>query len=236
MANIIGCHGDDTGRIPKKHLFLVSVVGLSLIGFMLISEQSWQGNLPALLATIAVILAVVVLALNRANPMAWKQLLNRAEYERYLHGHKALQEILQGLNDEYQVFCAFTFELIHVEFLVLCPGKIFVLGLITSDKPLQVNNGALMAGADSLEKLTSRLWRACHLVNLVVKKGYQKDLMPSPILVATGNQPPEVSEFDSIRIITPEQLPEVMKKRKGGDLPPDMMFGFTDYLVKRYFK
>ena len=91
MANIIGCHEDDTGRIPKKHLFLVSVVGVSLVGFMLISGQGWQRNLPALLVTVAVILAVIVFALNRANPMAWKQLLNRAEYERYLHGQKALQ-------------------------------------------------------------------------------------------------------------------------------------------------
>jgi len=236
MANIIGCHRDDTGRIPKKHLFLVSVVGLSLIGFMLISGQDWQGHLPALLSTIAVILAVVVLALNRANPMAWKQFLKREEFERYLHGQKSVQDILQGLNDDYQVLCAFTFELIHVEFLVLCPGKIFVLGLITSDKPLQVENGVLMAGTDSLENVTSRLWRACHLVNLVVKKGYQKDLMPSPILVATENRTPEVNEFDSIQIITPGQLPAALEKQGEGDLPPDMVFGFTDYLVKRYFK
>lgn len=236
MANVIGFQKSNTGGIPATHLFLIIVVAVSLIGFMLISEQSWRDNFTALAATVAVILVLVGFALNRVNPAGWKQLFKKAEYEDHLQGQQSVIDALLSLDDNYQVLCGFTFELIHIEFLVIGPNTLAVVAKTTNREPLSVENGALMAGGKTLEKITGNLWRACHLISIVIRKGYNKEILPTPILVTSHNSTPEVAEFDGIAIVGPDKLVDILNNRHHENFPQEMAMGFTEYLYKRYFK
>ncbi|WP_028581089.1 hypothetical protein [Desulfogranum japonicum] len=234
MANILGFTKNSQDRLSAEHVFLIGIVAVSLAGFMLFSDDRWADHLLSMVGTIAVILLLIGFGLSRMHPMLWKRIFHKAEYGRYVKGQREIVEALQNLGDEYQVLCGFTFELIHIEFLVLCPGNIFVLGQANTQAPLRVEDDLLMAGNQSLQKLTANLWKASHLVNLVFKKGYGRDLMPMPILVIPHGQEQGVEEFDGITIVHPEQLGALLDRSRQQDISEEMVLGFSEYLYKRY--
>ena len=234
MAVILGLTKEARGNPPAKYLFLLGVTAVSLTGFMLISDESWGEHLFSLFAAIAVILVLIGFGLSRMNPMLWKRLFHKTEYKRYVQGQGEIIQVLRDLDDDYQVLCGFTLELIHVEFLVLCPGNIFVLAQVNTQEALRVENDQLMAGNHSLQKLTAKLWRASHLLNLIVKKGYAKDIMPKPVLIVPNRQDLEMREFDGIAIVHPKELTAVLAGSRTQDVSEEMVLGFSEYLYKRY--
>lgn len=236
MAQIVGHHRGSSQKIPVTHVFLIIVVAVSLIGFMLVSDEKWQDHILSLAGAVAVILAIVGFALNKVNPMGWKQLFQKAEYERHLQGDRRIVDALKMLGEEYTILCGFTFELLFVEFLILGPGGIFVIGKTTSSETIRVEDEVLMAGNESLAKRTGNLWRISHLVNLVIKKGYDLEIVPKPILVATHANTIEQDQYDGISIVEADELAAVVKRLSTENLRPELVQGFTTYLYQRYFK
>lgn len=236
MAHIVGYQRGSARKIPVAHIFLIVVVAFSLVGFMLVSEENWRDHIVSLLCTVAVILVLVGFALNKVNPMGWKRLLKKAEYEQHLQGDRKIVKALESLDDDYTVLCGFTFELIYVEFLVLGPHSMFVVGKTTAPETIRAEDGVLMAGGTSLAKLTGNLWRISHLVNLVVKKGYGVEIVPKPILVATCGNTIEVDEFEGISVVKAEELALTVEQHATMDIPSDLVRGFTAYLEQRYIK
>lgn len=236
MAHIIGYKQGSTRKIPVTHAFLIAIVAFSLIGFMLVSEENWQDHLLSLVGTVSVILVLVGFALNKMNPMGWKQLFQKTEHERDLQGEQKIVEALQTLDNEYTILCGFTFELIYVQFFILGQRGIFVVGKTTTSEPLGVENGMLMANKESLAKLTGNLWRLSHLANLVIKKGYNLEIVPKPILVTTHLHATDLDDFDGISIVKPEELASAVEEHSTMDIPPEVARGFTAYLHQRYFK
>lgn len=236
MAHFVGYQRGSARKFPVTHIFLIVIVAFSLVGFMLVSDERWQDHTISLLSAVAVILVLVGFALNKVNPMGWKQLIKKAEYERHLQGDRRIVEALETLQDEYTVLCGFTFELIYVEFLVLGPRGIFVVGKTTTSGKIRVEDEMLMAGDRSLTKLTGNLWRICHLVNLVIKKGYDLEILPKPILVTTHGNAVDQDEFDGISIVKAEELAAVVRQLSTTEIPPHLVRGFTAYLHQRYFQ
>lgn len=236
MAHIVGEQKQSTRRVPSTHLFLLIVVAMALIGFMLHPADSWRDNILSMLGTVVVILVIVGFALNKVDPMAWKQIFQRQEYERLVRADRSIFDQLQSLNNHYFILHDFNFELLHVDFLVLGPQGIFVISKTTSPEKLRVEDKILMAGTVSLQKQTGSLWRICHLVSMVIKKGYDIDIMPKPILVAADAHEVAVTEYDGISIVTPDSLVEEMSKHTDETMPLEQVHGFAAYLEKRYFR
>lgn len=145
-------------------------------------------------------------------------------------------DALQQLDASYQVLCCFTFELIHVEFLIFGPTGIFVVGTNHYPDALHVDNGVLMAGTHSLHRQTGNLWRLCHLVNLVIQKGYKKELMPRPILVTPNGGEGGLREFDSIALETPESLVELLTQAPLESVDEGLVQGMANYVRERYLR
>ena len=83
-----------------------------------------------------------------------------------------------SLDDNYFIFHDMTFELFHIENLVISTRGIFVVAKIREKEPLHVENDVLYAGDTPLDTLTGNVWRICHLINIVYKKTYKEEIMP----------------------------------------------------------
>ncbi len=236
MAHVVGYQRGGTRKIPPTHIFLIVIVAFSLVGFMLVSEENWREHIVSLTCAVAVILVLVGFALNKVNPMGWKRLFRKAEYELHIQGDRKIIEALETLNDEYTIFCGFTFELIFVEFLILSPHGICVVGKTTSSDSIRVEEGMILSGGKSLARLTGNLWRISHLTNIVIKKGYNVETIPQPILVASHSTRIEQKEFDGIPVVRPEELAVVVRQLSTTDIPSHVVQGFAQYLFHRYLK
>ncbi|WP_419176139.1 hypothetical protein [Desulfosediminicola sp.] len=236
MAQIVGYQQGKEQKVPLTQVALIVIVGFSLIGFMLVSDQKWQEHMVSLVCAVLVILVLVYFAFNRKNPNWWKRYFKKADHARHLQGEKKIVEALSKLGDDYTILCGFTLELIHVSFLVLSPKGIFVIGKATLPGAIRVEQETLMAGDESLAKCTGNLWRVSHLVNLLIKKGYSTEIMPKPILVPTHSDSLQEALFDGISIVKPEGLALLVETLATEEIRPDLIHGFTAYLYQRYFK
>ena len=236
MAHIVGYKKEAFKGIPTAHIFLIIIVTVALIGFMLDPEDNWKDNIFSLLGTVAVIVIIVGFAMNKVNPRGWMQIFKKAEFERLLQADLKILATLQSLNNDHYVMYDFNFELLHVEFLVLGPQGMFVVGKVTSPEQLRVEAGTLMAGNEPLSKQTGNLWRICHLINIVIKKGYKEEIMPQPILVATHCESVAIAEYDGIAIVKSDELVSHIQNHSTDDTPFALVQGFADYLNKRYFQ
>lgn len=236
MAHIVGYRKESFKGIPTSHIFLIIIVTVALIGFMLNPADNWKDNILSMLGTVAVIVVIVGFALNKVNPMGWKRLFKKAEFERLVQADHTILASLQSLNNDHYVMYDFNFELLHVEFLVLGPQGIFVVGKLTSSEPLRVDAGTLMAGNEPLSKQTGNLWRICHLINIVLKKGYKEEIMPQPVLVATHCDSVAIAKYDGIAIMGPGDIASHIQHHAQNDIQREVVQGFAGYLHKRYFK
>ncbi len=241
MARIIGYAQSSDNRKPAAIVLLL--IAFVLTGLLLFPLEVLRGNILSIVGAVAVILSLIGLALNRTNPMLWKKIIHKKEYEELSALDAEIHQALQELDDQHSVLCNFNFELLHVDFLVLGPKGIAVIGRCLAGQPLQVADGVLMTGEDSLEKATGDLWRRCHLINLVIKKGYSLELMPKPILVLAGRQTEEaqkqeeIENFDGIAIVPPKKLIQALQAMT---MKEEMSFekiqGFAAYLEQRYIR
>ncbi len=236
MAHIVGYNTASAKKVSFTHLFFIIIVAVALIGFMLDPADNWKEHILPMLGTVAVILAIVGFALNKVNPMGWKQLFCKKEFEQLVKADSDIITALRSLNDDYCVLYNFNLELLHVEFLVLGREGLFVISKTISSEPLHVEDGILMTGTQSLAKKTGNLWRICHLINILIKKGYSTEIMPKPILVTANDEQPVVQKFDGITVAGTASLTEEIENYSMDSIAPEQLRGFAEYLEKRYFK
>ncbi|MBA7545719.1 hypothetical protein ES705_38091 [subsurface metagenome] len=145
-----------------------------------------------------------------------------------------IADSLAELDDSHFIFHDITFELFHIENLVISPRGIFVIGKIMHGGDLRVQNNILFAGGNPLGKTTGDIWRVCHLVNIVMKKGFKTEVMPKPILISPGSQTPSVTQYDGITIIPLRRLNGTVEGQKGQDIKEKLVHSFAYYIKKRY--
>jgi hypothetical protein len=239
MAYFEGHPDEKAKKSLLKYFFLIVIVTLMLIFFSVGSTAQWKEKLVSLsLAAVFIILIISVVTI-KINPMGWLQLFNPEKFQHMLSADKTIFNALKQLGDSYFVFYDFNLELFHVEILVIGPKGIFVIGRILLSNPktdrLQVQNNILYAGTRPLMKKTATLWRISHLIHMIIKKGYQTEIMPQPILVVSNSDSETVHEFDGIAIMTPNDLCRHITFPTGGS-SIDMVIvkGFAHYIKEKY--
>ena len=96
-------------------------------------------------------------------------------------------------------------------------------------------NNTLFAGDVSLETLTARLWRVCHLLNIIISKGFNElEVMPVPVLVTTEGGQPSMTEYKGISITSLDNLNDLITKKLKFKVPREEAEGFAVYLKQRY--
>jgi hypothetical protein len=163
------------------------------------------------------------------------KVFNRKQFEKFMEQEIRVIDRLTMLDDTYFILNDFSFELFHVEHLVVSENGVFIIGKIRDNGKLSISNNTLFAGENSLETLTGRLWRLSHLVNLITKKGFDgAEIMPKPVLVLPDESKSPINEFDGIRIAGIDELNNVIGKDLKFKIDKDLAEGFALFIKERY--
>ncbi len=237
MAYIEGYPGRYDVLRTKRHLWLMLIACATLAGLAawsaLDQSQAGRGMGWTVLGVIAMLMAAVSLKLNAKG---WKKFLMPARYARDLAGDTEVADQLAQLDDAHFVMHDFTFEFFHVQHLVISPRGIFVAFRLPLEAELVVQNGVLFAGQESLESLVSRMWRICHLLNIIIDKGFHLQIMPRPILVCAAQRKSEVSVFDEIRILPLDELNREIGSAGKESLRAEQAASIAGYIARRYLQ
>ncbi len=235
MAYIEGFPPKDSYKSIVRHLAFMAIVMISIIGFMSDSSGSWIQQVTSSAVPLIIILAIMLYVSFKVDPKGWKMILNNKNYQENLQQDSMIAEQLLKLDDTHYIIHNTIFELFHIEFLVIAPTGIFLIEKAKGSGELEIRDNILFQGGRTIETLTGNLWRLCHLVNIVLKKGYQVDVMPQPVLVIPDdNKHLEVVAFDGISIVNPSGLTELISERKKEILKPEIAQGFAFYIKERY--
>jgi len=234
MAYVEGYPGRKIKSVTLQHAAFLCLVFVTVVGLIHCFSDGGLENIRTTAAIVAVMAIFVIGGSIKANPMAWKSVFNRSEAERLLRLDRMVADMLAGLDDHHFVLHDFRFELFHVENLVISPRGIFVVHKIPHGGPLTVRNGLLYAGDRCLEKNTSNLWRICHLINIVFRKGYKEDCMPEPILVLPEADSVEMTDFKGISIVGLAGLQERITRGREDALRLELVQSFAVFIKSKY--
>lgn len=234
MAYVEGYPGEKTKGVTAKHIGFIVIVAIMMVGLMTYFSEDWKVELPSILTVITIILAIIVFVSFKVNPAGWRRIFRHSGLKQELEYDRMIADSLARLDDNHFIFHDVTFELFHIENLVISPRGIFVIGKIAHNENLHVKNDVLFAGEQPLDKATGDIWRVCHLVNIVMKKGFKTEIMPRPILIFPGSQPPSVTNYDGITIIPLRKLNETVEGQKGQGIKEELVHSFAYYIKKRY--
>lgn len=237
MAYIEGYPGRYDALRTKRHLWLILIASATLAGLTawsaLEDSQSVMDKGWAVLGVIVLLMTVVSLKLNAKG---WKKFLTPARYKQELVGDTEVADHLAQLDDAHFIMHDFTFEFFHVHNLILSTQGIFVVHRLPSEARLSVHNGTLFAGQDSLESLVSRMWRICHLLNIIIHKGFNLQIMPQPILVCAKGRKPEIGTFDSIHILPLNELDKEICYAREKSMQEEEAASIAAYIARRYLQ
>jgi len=234
MAYIEGYPGAKIKSTTAKHWGFIAIVTVMLIGIMAYISKDWRAELPSILFTVSIILVIIIFVSFKVNPMGWRKLVKRSSFDRMLRLDRIVADRLAQLDDSHFIFHDITFELFHIENLVISPRGIFVIGKIGEEGQLQIKDRSLYAGGELLDKLTGNVWRVCHLINIVIDKGFQTKIMPKPVLVPPEAASVAVKNFEGITIVTLDRLNEFIETQKEDEIAQDLVESFAFYIKKRY--
>jgi len=234
MAFVEGYPGEKIKGTTIRHWGFLVIVAVMLVGLMSYFSSDWKAELPSTLFTVSIILAIVLFVSHKVNPLGWKKILQRTSFERTLTQDRMIADRLAELDDSHFIFHDITFELFHVEHLVISPRGIFVIATVRRNEKLTIQKNSLFAGDDPLDKVTGNLWRVCHLVNIVIRKGFSEEVMPKPLLVSPEAESVDVGEFDGIAVMTLDRMNASIENRKEGSIPQKLVESFAYYIKKRY--
>lgn len=234
MAYIEGYPGEKVKGTTVRHWGFLVIVAVMLVGLMSYFSDDWRAELPSTLFTVSIILAIVIFVSHKVNPLGWKKIFRRASFEGTLRQDQMIADRLADLDDSHFIFHDITFELFHVEHLVISPRGIFVVGKIAAKERLSIRKNSLYAGEEPLDKVTGNIWRVCHLINIVIRKGFNEEVMPKPLLVCPQAASVDVGTFDGIAVTTLDRMNAFIESRKGELIPQKLVESFAYYIKKRY--
>jgi len=234
MAYIEGYPGQKTGHSAEKHIGLVIIVVVMMIGIMLYFAEDWRGELPTILVIATAIIAVILVVSYKINPLGWKKVFARSSYEKMMRLDRMVADELDLLDDNYFIFHDMTFELFHIENLVISTRGVFVVAKIREKEPLHVENDVLYAGDTPLDTLTGNIWRICHLINIVYRKTYKEEMMPKPMLVVPEAETVALGSFEKIAIMPLSRLKRTIERDTKDIIRLEIAQSFAYYIKKRY--
>ncbi len=235
MAYVEGHPKDKLTKSLFGQIGFTLIAGFAMIALMLYFSDDRLADLSAVLTIVLVISGVIGLVLYKLNPLGWKKIFNRKEFDLLMEQEIKVIEKLEELDDSYFVLNDFSFELFHVEHLVVSKNGVFIIGKVRNNDKLSVKDNTLYAGEKSLETLTGRLWRLSHLVNLITKKGFNgAEIMPKPVIVLPDRSNSSIKEFNGIRIAGINELNDVICEKLKFGVDQDLAESFAYFMKERY--
>lgn len=233
MATIEGNHIWEYKQELKKYAFLAVVVSITMSSVMIFYSNNIASELGTVVVLTLCCAGFIGLICFRSNPMIWKRYFQKELFASAVKRETEVTESLAALDENTFVFNNFIFELFRIEHLVISSQGLFIIHKLSNDNALHVTNNSLFAGNHSLESDTSNLWRACHLINIVLKKTFKEEILPTPILL-TSNEAEPMKKFDGISIMNLAEFHQRMNKSKTEPINPVLIKSFAGMVKNRY--
>lgn len=235
MAYIEVKSEERSGRTVGGQFGFTLIAGIAVIALMLFFSENRMSDAVSIFAIVSVIASVVILVQYKLNPKGWMKIFNRRKFEMINRQDMVVLDILNKLDDSYFILSDFSFELFHIDHLVISKNGVFVIDKIRDGGELKIDNGILFAGDKSLETLTGRIWKISHLVNIITRKGFKNEgIMPRPILVQPDRAQSEIKEFNGIRISGVDELYDVLKDEMKFSIESGIAEGLAMFAKERY--
>jgi len=213
--------GQASGSGLKKQIGLVLIIALTLWVMLATKSNSLSDKSHSLLLTVMALAVFFTLVALKKNPFSWILVPGKQQRNENFKFVARTLSALEQLGDQCHVFQSITLEFFTIDFLVLSPNGIFVI------QAVKQYNGR---DKSSLDKETARVWQRCHMINMLLKKGYDCDLMPVPLLAINVE---EGFEHNKVAAFAPERMP-VRIEKSAITMDPETLAGFAGFIKTRY--
>jgi len=235
MAYVEGNPEVKVAKTLPKHLGFIIVTSFALCGFLLVSAENLKEEWYGILIITIVAIAMMSFVSFYISPLAWKRLLNKSKFQWLIENEKKTIDTLSNLSDDYFILNDFVFELFHVEHLVISKNGIFVIAKCPFDGTAEVINGSLYSSGKSLDSVTAKLWRLCHLIKIIIGKGFDGyECMPKPILLFAHEEKSSLKEFNDITLCGLSEINKIITEKLKFNIKPEIAEGFAVFMKQRY--
>lgn len=234
MAYIEGYPGEKSRHSVEKHIAFIAIVIIMISGIMVFHAKDWKAEIPTITLTVTIISIIIFFVSYKMYPAGWRRLVKKADYEEMIRLDRMVADFLSELDDNYYIFHDIVFELFQIQHLVISTYGIVVVGKIAGNDKLHIRNKVLFSGNRPLDMETGNLWRVCHLINIVIKKGFHVEIMPRPIMVVPEAQKVTVREYDGMTIVPLEGLNQAIETGKNEIMSLDIAQNIAYYIKKHY--
>lgn len=234
MAYIQGSPVDGLKQTVHRHLFLMVTVTVILAGMMIAFSDDPGAEAGPIAAITLVCAAIIGFVSFRSHPLALTMLVAPDRFQEAVEEEQAVMGHLEQLSDRCYVFNNLTVELFRVDHLVISPWGIFVIGRVRKKGELHIKEKILHAGASPLDSLCTGTWRLCHLLNIVIRKGWSQEVMPFPTLVPHNDHPTPMTEVDGIAVVAADALVPHIEADRPETIPLELVESIAAYILKRY--
>lgn len=233
MAHVIGYPArKDVKKSIFKLCFLLSIAILAAVLAYDPTGHRLQGLYSSIAVGMGLSLAMLFVYM-RVDPMGFKRLVMPKAFETHINQDLAVADILSNLSQSTFVFHNFIFELFHVEHLVVSRQGIFVISKIRESGDLHIKNDTLFCGRYSLETITANTWRISHLVSILLKKYFQTDYLPQPVLIVPDSDTSSISEFKGMALVRRRDLNAFIERRIPS-IEQETAMSFSGFITRRY--
>ncbi len=226
-----GAPHEELGEVTKKYGFLMIIVAVAL--FSLLTACSDNTLLASLIATLACVL-VLGFVFTRSHPYIFRQFFDKKGFHFAMAREEKCIKVLETFDDETFIFNNIIFELFRIEHLVICPRGIFVIHKIGTGMHLQVKNKELFDGNRPLITVSNTLWRICHLIQIVLKKGFKIECMPLPLIVAMDSEKLALTDYNGIKIVPLTELSGLIASHPANGLSLEMVHCIAVMIKNKY--
>lgn len=213
-----------SGKNTKKQIGLAVIVAVTL--WMMLKTGSKGVSADSLTTLITVLASVIffVIVAFKKNPLNGVSFLGKKSPGQVLIPQ--LMKNLEQLEGGFHVFPGITLEFFKIDCLVVSAKGIFVVRILEQ---------AMDKDTGQTDKEIQKLWQRCHMINMLIKKGYKKQIMPIPLLAIPGT-----NEFThkGVAVMPPEMISGRMSSyvNPDKDLNEELAQSFSIFLSKRYLR
>ena len=189
--------------LRKDIISLAILMAGPLVAAILVYDAA-NGRLWGVLSSAIVgagLAGIMILSYVKLYPRSLQRVFKPKVFARHVLQDRIVVEDLSRLGDEWFVFNNIVLELFNIEHLVIGAGGVFVLAKVRHPGRLAPRDGVLFAGDEPLEVLTTKTWRSCHLISILLKKWFKVEHLPQPIMLAEKEYIGHCHEFDGIEIM-----------------------------------
>ncbi|MCB2192098.1 MAG: hypothetical protein KQI62_11065 [Deltaproteobacteria bacterium] len=206
MAYIFGY--PQSKPLRKDIISLAILMAGPLVASILVYDAV-NGRLWGLLSSAAVgagLAGIMILSYVKLYPHSLQRVFKPQLFAKNIRQDRTVVDELARLEDDWFLFNDIVLELFNVEHLLIGAGGVFVLAKVRHFGRLAQRDGILVAGEEPLEVLTTKTWRSCHLISILLRKWFKVEHLPQPILLAEREQIGDCREFDGIQIMVLEDV------------------------------